>query len=221
MHTSVAPSRWRVDRRSEAIASEVYLDRLSLTSTTIVSSFLHLYGYLGCHRRLERQALSGTVPGEPGSAPPRRSMEVIVVDNASTDGTAEMIEARFPYVKLIRSSENLGFAKGNNVAIRQCQGRYIALVNPDVIVFSGLSGCAGGFPRSESQGRQCRSARLESGHDTCRARAGGFRRCGTISVRRPAWRLRSRTRGSSLANTCSTFPTTGRCPWMSWWVASR
>lgn len=68
-------------------------------------------------------------------APPRRSMEIIVVDNASADGTAEMIEARFPQVKLIRSRENLGFAKGNNVAIRQCQGRYIALVNPDVIVF--------------------------------------------------------------------------------------
>jgi GT2 family glycosyltransferase len=48
-----------------------------------------------------------------------------------------MIEARFPLVKLIRSAENLGFAKGNNVAIRQCRGRYIALVNPDVIVLPG------------------------------------------------------------------------------------
>jgi GT2 family glycosyltransferase len=71
------------------------------------------------------------------SAPPRRSMEIIVVDNASADGSAEMIEARFPQVKLIRSSENLGFAKGNNVAIREAQGRYIALVNPDAIVFDG------------------------------------------------------------------------------------
>ena len=68
-------------------------------------------------------------------APPKRSMEVLLVDNASTDGTAEMIEAKFPWVKLIKSSENLGFSKGNNVAIRQCHGRYIALVNPDVIVF--------------------------------------------------------------------------------------
>ncbi len=70
-------------------------------------------------------------------APPRRSMEALVVDNASADGTAEMVEARFPWVKLIKSPENLGFAKGNNVGIRQCQGRYIALVNPDVIVFPG------------------------------------------------------------------------------------
>jgi GT2 family glycosyltransferase len=70
-------------------------------------------------------------------APPRRSMEVFVVDNASTDGSVAMIESKFPWVKLIKSGENLGFAKGNNVAIRQCQGRYIALVNPDVIVFPG------------------------------------------------------------------------------------
>jgi len=70
-------------------------------------------------------------------APPRRSLEVFVVDNASTDGSAEMIEAKYPWVKLIKSSENLGFSRGNNVAIRQCQGRYIALVNPDVIVFPG------------------------------------------------------------------------------------
>ncbi len=71
------------------------------------------------------------------AAPPRRSMEVFVVDNDSSDGSAEMIESRFPWVKLIRSKENLGFAKGNNVALRQCQGRHICLVNPDVRVFPG------------------------------------------------------------------------------------
>jgi GT2 family glycosyltransferase len=69
--------------------------------------------------------------------PPRRSMEVLVIDNASADDTIEMVESRFPWVKLIKSKENLGFAKGNNVAIRQCRGRIIALVNPDVIVFPG------------------------------------------------------------------------------------
>jgi hypothetical protein len=69
--------------------------------------------------------------------PPRRSMEVLVVDNASADDTIELVEGKFPSVKLIKSKENLGFAKGNNVAIRQCEGRYIALVNPDVIVFPG------------------------------------------------------------------------------------
>ncbi|MGB9505291.1 MAG: glycosyltransferase family 2 protein, partial [Candidatus Acidiferrum sp.] len=71
------------------------------------------------------------------AAPPRHRTEIVVVDNASSDGSAEMIESRFPFVKLIRNSENLGFAKGNNVAIRQCHGRCIALVNPDVVVFPG------------------------------------------------------------------------------------
>ncbi len=70
-------------------------------------------------------------------APPQRTMEVLVVDNASTDDTVAMVEAEFPWVRLIKSQENLGFSKGNNVAIRQCRGRHIALVNPDVIVFPG------------------------------------------------------------------------------------
>jgi GT2 family glycosyltransferase len=69
------------------------------------------------------------------AAPPHRTLEVFVVDNASGDGTSAMVESRFPWVKLIKSPENLGFSRGNNVAIRQCRGRYIALVNPDVIVF--------------------------------------------------------------------------------------
>jgi GT2 family glycosyltransferase len=71
------------------------------------------------------------------TAPTRRSMETIVVDNASSDGTSEMIANRFPWVKLIKSQENLGFSRGNNLGIRQAQGRYIALVNPDVIVLPG------------------------------------------------------------------------------------
>jgi GT2 family glycosyltransferase len=70
-------------------------------------------------------------------APPRRSMEVLVVDNASADGSAAMVESKYPWAKLIKSKENLGFAKGNNVAIRQAAGKYVALVNPDVIVFPG------------------------------------------------------------------------------------
>jgi GT2 family glycosyltransferase len=71
------------------------------------------------------------------AVPSRRSVEVIVLDNASSDSTVEMVEKRFPNVQLIKSEQNLGFAKGNNVAIRRCQGRYIALVNPDVVMFPG------------------------------------------------------------------------------------
>jgi GT2 family glycosyltransferase len=58
--------------------------------------------------------------------------EVIVVDNASTDGSAELVEERFPEFKLIRNPANFGFAKANNIGIAQSSGDYICLVNSDV-----------------------------------------------------------------------------------------
>ncbi len=58
--------------------------------------------------------------------------EVIVVDNASTDGTPELIAQQFPEFKLICNSENLGFAKANNIGITQSSGDYVCLVNSDV-----------------------------------------------------------------------------------------
>lgn len=60
--------------------------------------------------------------------------EVIVVDNASTDGSPEMVAEQFPGVILIKSSENLGFARANNLGIKRASGAYLALVNSDVIV---------------------------------------------------------------------------------------
>ena len=59
------------------------------------------------------------------------SFEVFVVDNASGDGSVEMVQARFPQANLIASNENWGFAKGNNLAIKKSCGRYILLLNPD------------------------------------------------------------------------------------------
>ena len=63
--------------------------------------------------------------------------EVIVVDNASTDGTPEMIEHSYPGVMLIRNDKNLGFAKANNVGIRKSSGEFVLLVNSDVVVREG------------------------------------------------------------------------------------
>lgn len=63
------------------------------------------------------------------------SFEVFVVDNNSSDGSVEMIRQEFPQVKLITNSENLGFAKANNQAIKKSQGRYILLYNPDMKCF--------------------------------------------------------------------------------------
>jgi GT2 family glycosyltransferase len=59
-------------------------------------------------------------------------MEVIVVDNASTDGSVGTLERRFPQVRLIVNSTNLGFAKANNLGILASSGQYVCLVNSDV-----------------------------------------------------------------------------------------
>lgn len=60
--------------------------------------------------------------------------EVFVVDNHSKDGSCTYICSMFPWVKLIESNHNLGFARGNNVAIRRAVGEYVLLLNPDTIV---------------------------------------------------------------------------------------
>lgn len=64
------------------------------------------------------------------------SFEIIVVDNNSADKTAEMIKNEFPQVKIIANSNNLGFAKANNQALKIAQGNFILLLNPDMQVNS-------------------------------------------------------------------------------------
>jgi len=63
--------------------------------------------------------------------------EVIVVDNASTDGSPDMVDREFPWVRLLRQSRNLGFSAGHNLAMRHRQGKHVFLLNSDTIVHSG------------------------------------------------------------------------------------
>lgn len=60
--------------------------------------------------------------------------EIFVVDNASRDGSAEMVASEFPDVNLIVNRENVGFGAANNQALKLCQGNYILLINPDTLV---------------------------------------------------------------------------------------
>jgi len=64
--------------------------------------------------------------------------EVFVVDNNSSDGSAEMVKELFPQVHLIENKQNLGFSKANNQAIIISKGRYIALLNPDTLLIEDV-----------------------------------------------------------------------------------
>jgi len=68
--------------------------------------------------------------------------EVFVVDNASTDGTVEQLKPRYPEVHFIANSENVGFARANNQAIRRSESEYVLLLNPDTVVYERtIKGC--------------------------------------------------------------------------------
>lgn len=79
-----------------------------------------------------RDCLKSALAADPGST------EFIVVDNASTDGSVEMLQLEFPDVRLIRNSGNLGFAKASNQGVKVSSGRYVLLLNPDCVVHPGV-----------------------------------------------------------------------------------
>jgi N-acetylglucosaminyl-diphospho-decaprenol L-rhamnosyltransferase len=70
-------------------------------------------------------------------AQPAPSGEVIVVDNASSDGSVAMVQAEFPHVSVIENAGNVGFTRANNQAIKSATGRYVLLLNPDTEVEAG------------------------------------------------------------------------------------
>lgn len=83
-------------------------------------------------RDLLRDALA-SIYGQPTQA----SFEVIVVDNASQDGTQEMLEAEFPQVRLVKNDHNTGYTAPMNQALRLGGGRYLVQLNPDTKVLPG------------------------------------------------------------------------------------
>lgn len=69
--------------------------------------------------------------------PPRVDHEVVVVDNASPDGTAAAVRRRWPAIRVIDAGGNVGFARGSNIGIRQTDGTLVLLLNPDAAVRRG------------------------------------------------------------------------------------
>jgi len=86
-------------------------------------------------RDLLRQCLESVASDRPLSANrPPLAAEIIVVDNASSDGSVEMVRAEFPAVRLIANQTNRGYTGGNNDGIAAAVGRYVMILNPDTRV---------------------------------------------------------------------------------------
>jgi GT2 family glycosyltransferase len=79
------------------------------------------------------------------------AFEVIVIDNASSDGSPGMVRREFPQAVLIANSDNRGFAAANNQGIDKAAGRYVLLLNPDTIVLDGAIGKSVAFADSRSE----------------------------------------------------------------------
>lgn len=84
-------------------------------------------------------------PGGEPSGTGLRSLEVWLIDSASSDGTAEMVHSQFPDVGLIENSENVGFTRGNNQGIARCRGRALMLLNPDTEVMGDTLATMGDY----------------------------------------------------------------------------
>lgn len=82
-------------------------------------------------RRLIAPLLQGLAEQIASLAP--EQAEVVVVDNASNDGTADLVAREFPQVTLVRSAQNLGFAAGNNLGVKHSRGKMLLLLNPDAL----------------------------------------------------------------------------------------
>lgn len=109
-----------------------------------------------------REMLAGCLDSVFAAMHEKLESEIIVVDNASTDGSAEMVSERFAHVHLIRNQENIGFARANNQAIYQSSGRYVLLLNSDTEVYPGALSTLVNFMDKHPRAAGCGSRLLNA-----------------------------------------------------------
>lgn len=105
--------------------------------------------------------------------PPREPFEVIVVDNASSDGSAEMVRAEFPQVQVVGENSNLGYAKGNNSAFLRAKGDFLLTLNPDTEMLDDALQTSIDILR-EHPGYGCLGAKLIDRDGSTQASVRGF-----------------------------------------------
>ncbi len=112
-------------------------------------------------------------------------MEVIMVDNASTQDEASIILEKYPHVKVIRSKQNLGFAGGNNLGIKEAKGKYILLINNDTSFKDfNITPLIERLDSSDKIGIVCPKLRFAWGNNTIQY--AGYTPLSTITVRNQA-----------------------------------
>ena len=89
---------------------------------------------VGMNHKIYLEALYGSLFGE---GRPEAEMEMVYVDNCSTDGSVEWVRENYPQVKTIVNTEPLGFGENNNKGVMASRGEYIGIVNPDIVMIQG------------------------------------------------------------------------------------
>jgi GT2 family glycosyltransferase/lipopolysaccharide/colanic/teichoic acid biosynthesis glycosyltransferase len=113
----------------------------------------------------------------------RFSFETIVVDNASSDGTAAFVREGYPWVRLFENEANVGYSRAVNRGVRESRGRYILVLNPDVVVLQGTIDCLAGF-MNEHPNAGIVGPRLENSDGTLQHSCRRFYTFWTLVLRR-------------------------------------
>ena len=108
-----------------------------------------------------------------------RKTQVILVDNASSDGSADMTEKMYPWVQIVRMPTNVGFPRACNVGLEETGGEHVLIINPDVRIESdSLAKCATVLESEPSVGLMSSPDWPMTPAALTRKQRGGFPRCG-------------------------------------------